>query len=349
MEPSLGDFNAFRAEFHDALQHLLWRQWTALGVSGHGGPWTRTPLDPEALILVTCTLARRDPRLFDAMLDWLLVNSQYVSVHRIQRMLAARAFGGGAVFAAVAATISEGDGALKWRRSSRPRPDEPASSAEPLFTMADGSPLPVVREPDARFLAHGFVRDRYEPRGTAGRFQPETPANLLLRLRALFGVNARCELMAYLLLNHKGSPRAVARACGYYPATVAKALAEMADSGFLASRVEGRHRHYSLVPDAWRPLFLREASPPTWIAWPTLFAGLERVWAFIEAPERSGQTPLAQASALRRILRDGAADDLGQGGPSPVLQGWERRSGESLLPYFIAELRTLIEAVHRLG
>jgi hypothetical protein len=346
MEPSL---NAFRSEFHDSIQDLLWRQWTALGVSGHGSSWTRTPLDPEALILTTCTLARRDPRLFDAMLDWLRMNGRYVSVHRLQRLLAGGSFAGGAVFAAVAGTMSEADGTLKWQRSSRRAPDQSAPSAEPLFFMPDGSPLPVVREPDPRFLTLGFLRDRYEPRDAARRFQPEIPANLLLRLRALLGVNARCELMAYLLLNQRGSPRAVARACGYYPATVAKALAEMADSGFLVSQIEGRHRYYSLVPDAWRPLFLDDASPALWIAWPVLFAALERVWAFIEAPERSSESPLGQASALRRILHDGVADGLGRGGPSAVLQAWERHAGEALLPYFVGELRALIDAVHRLG
>jgi DNA-binding transcriptional ArsR family regulator len=346
MEPPL---NAFRSEFHDSVQDLLWRQWTALGVSGHGSRWTRTPLDPEALILATCTLARRDPRLFDAMLDWMRINGQYVSVHRLQRLLAGGSFAGGAVFAAVAGTMSEADGALKWQRSSRGAPNRSAPSAEPLFFMPDGSPLMVIGEPDPRFLAFGFLRDRYEPRTAAGRFQPDVPANLLLRLRALLGVNARCEIIAYLLLNQRGSPRAVARACGYYPATVSKALAEMADSGFLASHVEGRHRYYSLVPDAWRSLSLGDARPPLWIAWPVLFAALERVWAFFEAPERADESSLAQASALRRILHDGVADGLGRGGPSAVLQGWERHAGESLLPYFVGELRALLDAVHRLG
>jgi hypothetical protein len=206
MEPSL---NAFRSEFHDGVQRLLWRQWTALGVSGHGSSWTRTPLDPEALILATCTLARRDPRLFDAMLDWMRINGRYVSVHRLQRLLA----GGSAVFAAVAGTMSEADGAPKWQRSSRRAPNRSAPSAEPLFFMPDGSPLIVVREPDPRFLALGFLRDRYTPRAAAGRFQPDIPANLLLRLRALLGSNARCELMAYLLLNPRGSAAADRRRC----------------------------------------------------------------------------------------------------------------------------------------
>lgn len=346
MEPPL---NAFRLEFQAGVQHLLWRQWTALGVSGQERNWTRTPLDPEALILATCTLARRDPRLFDAMLDWMRVNGRYVSVHRLHRLLAGGPFAGGAVFAAVASTVSEGGGALKWQRNSRRAPSQSASSSEPLFFTPDGSPLIVVREPDTRFLAVGFLRDRYEPRNAAGRFHADIPANLLLRLRALLGVNARCEIMAYLLLNQRGSPRAVARACGYYPATVAKALADMVDSGFLVSQVEGRHRYYTLVPDVWRSLFLGDANPPQWISWPILFAAFEQLWAFMEAPERSGQSPLAQASALRRILHGGMADELGRGGPSAVLQGWERHAGESLLAYFIDELRALIDAVHRLG
>lgn len=237
--------------------------------------------------------------------------------------------------------------AAKWARSSA-LPPGPASPGEPLFFQPDGTPLPVLREPDPGFRAHGFLRDGYESRGVAMAFNPERSANLLLRLRAFLGVNARCEILAYLLLNGRGSPRAVARACGYYPATVTKALAEMGDSGYVVARVEGRHRHYALCGEAWRSLLIaREPSP--WITWPPLFRALEQAWEFLNAPDRAAQTPLAQASALRRVLRESLVDQLAASG-LPIMPGDDRRhAGEAVIPFFIAQMREIFDILHRLG
>ncbi len=338
----------FRTEFRARMLDLLWRQWTALGVAGQGSPWERTVLDPEALLLTSCSIARHDPRLFDAMLDWLQVNGRYLNIHRLRRMLREYPFAGAAVYAAAAATTSNPGQAVKWRQSSK-LPKSPVRPEEPLFRMEDGAPLPVVHEPDPVFQAHGLLRDRYEPRGVAHPFRPDIPANLMLRLRAFLGVNARCEIIAYLLLNERGSPRAVARACGYYPATVTKALAEMGDSGYVISRVEGRHRHYTLVPDAWHAALLIGKERPSWITWPSLFSALEQTWKFLHAPDRAEQDPLAQASALRRALKTSITENLAASGLPIVFGDDKPHIGESLIPFFIARMREILDAIEQLG
>jgi DNA-binding PadR family transcriptional regulator len=339
---------SFRTEFRERLLDLLWRQWTALGVSGQPAPWKTTPLDPEALLLVTCTVGRHDARLFDAVLDWLGVNGRYVNVGRLRRMLKDYPFAGAEVYAAVAEKTSTSEHAVKWARSAVAAKVAEPEAGGPLFFLPDGRPLPVVREPDPTFSAHGLLRDRYEPRGVAGPFRPDAPANLLLRLRALLGVSARCEVLAFLLLSGRGSPRAVARACGYYPATVAKALAEMAESGFVVSRVEGRRRHYALVPEGWRELLLGKGRPQ-WIVWPALFSALEQTWLFLQRPELADRPPLEQASELRRVLKSRLADNLARSGLPLTLVGEESQAGEELLPFFVERMGGVMEAVERLG
>ena len=59
----------FRAEFRSRILDLLWVQWATLGVTGQGRPWEHSVLDPEALLLVSCTIARHEPRLFDEALS----------------------------------------------------------------------------------------------------------------------------------------------------------------------------------------------------------------------------------------------------------------------------------------
>jgi hypothetical protein len=345
MTPSLKDF---RPRFRDRLLDLLWRQWTALGVTGQASPWRLTPVDPEALLLVSCTLARHDARLFDAILDWLNINGRYLNVQRVRRLSSDQSFKGEAVFAAMAAKTRTSAFAVKWSRSTHV-PDKKANSGnEPLFFMPDGKPLPVLHAPDPVFLSHGLVRELYEKRGVAQPFGTRDSATLLLKLRALIGVSSRCEILTYLLLNGYGSPRAVARSCGFYPATVIKALAEMEESGFLVSRMEGRQRQYSLASDTWRTLLLGEARP-RWIAWPALFSALVQIWLFLGVPERDGQSPLAQASSLRRILITSVTGNLASCGLGLPALAIEPHTGEELLPYFMTRMNDVLDAVDRLG
>ena len=61
-------------------------------------------IDPEALVLTTCTFGRHDAGLFDAMLEWAGISGRYLNVQRCKRMLATRALSGEAVFRALADT-----------------------------------------------------------------------------------------------------------------------------------------------------------------------------------------------------------------------------------------------------
>lgn len=332
----------FRSEFRDRVLDLLWQQWTTLGVSGQGRPWDGALIDPEALLLFSCTMARHDARLFDAILDWLRINGRLINVQRTKRMFDQEGFSGRSVFQAIATVTKTPELEMKWGRSAMP-PPAPPSPAEPLFFMKDGKPLPVIREYDPRFEAFGLLRDPYEPRGVAQPFKPEIPQNLILRLRALMGVNARCELLAFMVLNDKGSPRSVAKDCYYFPATVAKALAEMSGSGTIHSRVQGRHRYYQLTPDTgWRQLLLGEARP-SWIIWGRLFSALEQIWLYLEQKDRGDNSTLAQASGLRRILAGTVAEKLDRCGSSFSLGNMATYPGESLIPFFISRTSAILQ------
>lgn len=72
----------FRALVLDRLLALLWRQWCTLGVPGHGPVEEGWGIDPEPLLLLSLTVGRYDARLFDEILDWLLVNGAFLNVQR---------------------------------------------------------------------------------------------------------------------------------------------------------------------------------------------------------------------------------------------------------------------------
>jgi DNA-binding transcriptional ArsR family regulator len=218
----------------------------------------------------------------------------------------------------------------------------------PLFFLKDGSPLPVVRGKDPTFAGHGLLRDRFAPRGVAQAVRTEPAASLILRLRALLGVNARCEILAFLLLNGRGSPRAVARDCCYFPATVSKALSEMNASGYVVSRVEGRHRYYKLVPDTWRELLVGDARL-SWVVWARLFSALEQLWILLWQADFMERSPLSQASALRRILRESVVERLDRSGLAFTFGDEAAHTGEALIPFFVRRTVALLDTLGTSG
>ncbi len=334
----------FRTEFLDRLLDVVWSQWTALGVSGHGQKWWAPPIDPDALLLLSCTIARHDARLFDAVLEWLRINGRFVNIQRVKRMLKDETFAGEPVLRAVAAATSTSANEAKWARMTRGGAKSRAKK-ETLFFLKNGSALPVIHEPDPLFETYGFLRDRFEERGVAEPFRPEPLSNLLLRLRALLGVNARCEIFQFLLLNARGSPRAMAKDCYYFPATISKALAEMSQSGFVVSRTEGRHRYYKLRPEIWRDLFVGTDSKASWVVWASLFSALEQVWLFLDQPHLVSQSALAQASSLRRILKRSVLSQLDRSGVASMFGDDSAPSGEALIPFFVAHMRSVLDCL----
>jgi len=77
----------FRYLFLDNILNFLWRQWSALGVLGEartGDPWL---YDPEPMLLFTLEMGRYEPRLFDEVMDWLVVNGKWIDMQRLRGIL----------------------------------------------------------------------------------------------------------------------------------------------------------------------------------------------------------------------------------------------------------------------
>ena len=337
----------FKKEFQDRVFNILWRQWSAFGVAGHGDVWRGSLIDPESLLLITCTVGRYDARMFDAMVEWMGINGRYINVQRLKRIMASEQFAGEQVVRAVAAMTRDSVSAAKWSGTAKPgevKPGEAEAPPCPLFFLSNGKPMPVQQEPDPIFCAHGLLRTRYETRNVAQLFRPEPVCNLMLRLRAFLGVNARCEIIAYLLLHEKGSPGPLARDAYYFPLTISKAMAEMRDSGFLASRIQGRRRDHRLAPGIWNDLFLGHEQP-RWIVWPRLFRALEVLWMFFQDTDLTQIDALAQASALRRVLIKSVVDRSETSGLDYSFGDLSGYPGEELIPFFIDRITAMLDAL----
>ena len=56
---------------------FLWSQWSTLGLAGYANSETPCITDPEALLLLSTSIARQDSRLFDEVLDWMRENESW--------------------------------------------------------------------------------------------------------------------------------------------------------------------------------------------------------------------------------------------------------------------------------
>jgi hypothetical protein len=153
-----------RDRFVEASVSLAWSLWGELGAS----TWERRhqgwAIELEPLIAFTAWLAEHDRRLLREAVDWCTANAAFVSLSQYRHVIAAPLWDDGEAFARLSATMTSLTG-RRW----------PGSEAEPRYEVA----------------LSGKSRLR----------ELSVPSLLQLRLRALFGVGTRAELVRLMVLN----------------------------------------------------------------------------------------------------------------------------------------------------
>jgi len=277
------------------LLRFLWREWTALGVAGQDRVVLDHVVDPEALVLFTCSLGRYDQRLFDEVMDWLTQNGRFLNIQRMRNILRREAFGSADVLSAVADWLSQRNASVKWKLLAKT--EVPKDESQVLFYLPDGRPLPQSSDIDATFLEHGFIRSPIALRGHSRSFPPDAVPCLVLKTRALFGINARCDVLTYLALNGAGHPREVARELYFSQKAIHDVMTDMACSGVVHSSKGGRERTFRLNAGALSFL-TGEKKPPGWINWPVLLSAAETVWQKTETLHIAALDPLVESSEI---------------------------------------------------
>ena len=329
----------FKEEYRDLLVNFLWRQWSALGVAGQASGEDVWSIDPEALLLFTCTLGRYEPRLFDEVLDWLQENGRFINVMRLKRILRTEPFAGERALAAVAGVLAKGTEAMKWKLLANSV--APAATPEPFFFAAGGQPQPALGEAEPYFARCGYRRGPLRLRGYSQKFRPAQPTTMALQLRALLGINVRCEIVLYLLTHEAAHPAQIAREAYYFERAVQGTLVDMLQSGVVGLRFQGREKHYWLKPEPWAALLNRSPVFPRWVTWPPLFSALERIWLKVNEPRLETLDPLLQSSELRQLMAD-VRPALERARYDKNLADPREYLGEKYLPVFLGDVIKLL-------
>ncbi len=193
------------------LVDLAWSLWTELGVAGVKRQHQSCLIGLEELILLTAVLAEVDPRLRDEALDWCSRYYHFVSISRLRMLLASLEEFLLEPFSAFAATLNSVSRA-NW----------------PVFKPI--SPM------------------KFKPSGKSKSPRCELPALLYLRLRALFGVGARADLMTFFLTESRNTLTASdTTEIGYSKRSLADLLDSFVESGLFNVISSRNQRHYSFL------------------------------------------------------------------------------------------------------
>jgi hypothetical protein len=319
---------------------FLWHHWSTLGVAGQRGADDDRLIDPEALLLATTRFGRYDSRLLDEAIDWLGSNGKRINLQRLRRLHDEWPVADPRVLAAISDGLAKQSVMRKWNTISVPIPVE--AKPEPLFIRSDGSALSVFHEPDPDFLRHGLLRDPMERRGMSQSPDPRRAANLLCCLRALFGVNARAEIIAWLLTHDSGHPAAIARDTGYFSKSVQHTLNEMEDSGHIRSRREGREKIFWVKPGDWNFLITwsHPSGFPRWVDWMPVFSAISTFNDALGQPGLNDAPEQVQAIQLRQAL-DAAMPALARAGLAEGLHASRELTGTRLLDAIFKDMEEL--------
>jgi len=229
---------------------LLWRQWATLGAYVTATPTRTVVMDPEAALVATCSiLGRKDPRLFDEVLDWLLINRLLIRPDRVRGLLnnwdeeTARVLAAVADFTAEATGKEFLEGILEDERTRYEA--RGGSTNENLFAVG-AKVNQSAGNAEPAFLRWGLKRSKVRLREHSGTPDLENPANMLLLMRVRYGKSARAEILTYMLTGEPGSSYQIAEMTGYNQSTVVRHLKQMSKGGPVAATGTGKGKRYTL-------------------------------------------------------------------------------------------------------
>jgi uncharacterized protein YegP (UPF0339 family) len=283
-----------REKLSAGLLDFAWDQWGQMGVLSSPRRLSSWAQDPEALLIFTLEVGRDDPRLFDAVLDWLLVNEALVSVRRLRAMC--RDDDDRRLLDATLAWLA---GSCPRARFSQSTPEQ-APASEPLFR---GVTSPI-REPDPYFQQFGLDRRRLDLSGTKAQPPPlRAPVSLAFRLRLTLGVGARAEVVRHLLT--ADAPVAVGSlvaSAGFARRNVQEALSALQAADMVTATELGGAPGYAVDAEAWRALLRIDPSDmPGYRPWPQLLGALRTVLRWLQRPD---------LDTLSEYLLSSQAEDL---------------------------------------
>lgn len=311
----------FKNFFLENILDFLWRQWSSLGVAGGSRPEEDWIIDPEALLIFSLQMARYEPRFFDEVLDWLVINGKFIDIQRLRGITKKQDEPTRRLISAVASYLShEGKGnQRKWKSLSLVYRANPNTQDEALFKTKESKPYPKIKAESPVFHNYGFLREDFVLRKMSKPVSATAPSNVRFLLRALFGIGSRAECILYLLTHEAGHPSEVAQAIGISVRGAQDTLIELAESGLVFTRIKGKRKvEYWFSSKRWweflKNMPLNEIEPPAWVNWLAVFKALSGVWNVLNEIDTKDISEYMQSSKLHEAMEVFIAQEFAKSG-----------------------------------
>ncbi|MBI4970559.1 MAG: helix-turn-helix transcriptional regulator [Candidatus Omnitrophica bacterium] len=317
----------FKLFFLNQILDFLWRQWSALGVAGGGRSEDTWLIDPESILVFSIRMARYEPRLFDEILDWLVINGKWIDNQRLRSVLKFKEEEMKRLVCAAAWFVADNSPVYKrkWEAVANLCKKAEHTPQIIVFKTKDGKPYPSPQKKSRYFLSYGFLREEPVIRKMTRPVNIGSSTNLRFLLRSLVGTGARSECLAYLLAHDAGHPSEIAREIGFSVKGVRDMLNDLISSGLVLTRPKGKRKlEYYLNKTRWFQFItgqnVEEVKMPLWLNWIELFAALENVWNILNKIEET-QSGYMRSSKLREAMETISIEFAKSGLELPPLPG----------------------------
>lgn len=253
----------------EILSHALdlaWSLWSELGVSS----WIRRhqgrAIDLEPLIIHTSWLGKHDARLWGEAVDWCITNSSLVSSVRLKKFLGSSSERVKDTFGRFSATVKS-YAHVQW-------PGE-----------GEASPL--------------------QPSGKSSAAEIERSSLVQLRLRAMFGVSARAEILHWMLsepTKQWSIAELVDRSC-YGKPNVAETIDLLQRAGLVSHEKRGNAGSFQLTAAPQLAALVGEL-PATYPRWQAIFAIVETLVEHRMRSRTPDQSDLSEVAATMAEIKD---------------------------------------------
>ena len=240
--------NEFSNQFQQQVTDLIASHWEQLGVGLTPGNRAQadTWIDLESLMAFTLLVPHGDKRILEGALEWTIQNRNAINTSRLKRV--------GNLLA-----------------GSRPQYNR-KSVQDLLNDIASGDMDRFVQR-----VAEQMSTTFYSTRGILGAVNLANPRLTQLKLRAMFGINARAEILMYLLQHPSQNSNAMARQIGFAQKQVYLILENWTAAGIVRRIQQGRAGNYSLTrPEKWKQA-LELTKIPAAINWMKTFHTLSLI------------------------------------------------------------------------
>lgn len=263
------------------INEFLWNEWSSIGVPGHVREHSNNVVDVEALFVFSLHQSRFDVRLFDEIFDWVIKNDRWLSFQRIKTY--SRQYEGdeiNRILQAFSRSVYSATGNIRWKMFLN-FANTKDNISNPFFLNTDTSELPIPGSYDENFKSSGWLRSPMNIRNKSSDIPFETEKNLLFKLRTLFGITPRAEILAYLICKGRVSATEIINSTGYSKPSVYDTLADLTTGKFINQYNKNGSMKYFVDLNRWKNFLDIDNPLPVWIDWQRVFVPLCKFSLFL--------------------------------------------------------------------